>query len=90
MVPVGGIKSAIFGGQGFFFAQLVGPGHVWLQSMPISRLAGQIMSRAPAHGEVGVGHSFGGGSSGGSSSEPASDGGGSFGDWGGGSDSSEA
>jgi len=69
VVPVGGVKSMFFGGEGFFFARLVGPGHVWLQSMPISRLAGQIMSRAPARVEAGVGSSWGGGSSGGSSSD---------------------
>ena len=61
VVPVGGVKSMIFGGEGFFFARLVGPGHVWMQSMPVSRLAGQILSRAPAHAEVGVGSSWGGG-----------------------------
>ncbi len=73
VVPVGGIKSMFFGGEGFFFARLVGPGHVWLQSMPISRLAGQILSRAPAHAEVGVGRSWGGGeSSGGGSSDASS------------------
>ncbi|WP_330082948.1 AIM24 family protein [Methylocystis iwaonis] len=76
VVPVGGIKSMIFGGEGFFFARLIGPGHVWLQSMPVSRLAGQILSRAPAHAEVGVGHSWGGGS-GGSSGDSSS-----FGSWG--------
>ncbi|KAF2992729.1 AIM24 family protein [Methylocystis sp. MJC1] len=76
VVPVGGIKSMIFGGEGFFFARLIGPGHIWLQSMPVSRLAGQILSRAPAHAEVGVGRSWGGGS-GGSSGESAS-----FGSWG--------
>jgi uncharacterized protein (TIGR00266 family) len=82
VAPVGGIKSMFFGGQGFFFARLVGPGHVWLQSMPISRLAGQILSRAPAHAEVGVGHSWGGGPSDGSTSES----GGSWSDSGGGDD----
>ncbi|PID76908.1 MAG: TIGR00266 family protein [Deltaproteobacteria bacterium] len=44
---VGGIKSAVFGGEGFFFASLKGPGHVWLQSMPFSRLAGRIFEAAP-------------------------------------------
>ncbi|MBU0946807.1 MAG: TIGR00266 family protein [Proteobacteria bacterium] len=44
---VGGVKSAIFGGEGFFFATLTGPGHVWLQSLPFSRLAGKIHSAAP-------------------------------------------
>ncbi len=58
VVPVGGVKSMIFGGEGFFFARLVGPGHVWLQSMPFSRLVGHIAARMP--GSVGVGRSFGG------------------------------
>lgn len=44
---VGGVKSAIFGGEGFFFASLRGPGHVWLQSLPFSRLAGRIHEAAP-------------------------------------------
>lgn len=44
---VGGVKSAIFGGEGFFFATLRGPGHVWLQSLPFSRLAGRIHAAAP-------------------------------------------
>jgi uncharacterized protein (TIGR00266 family) len=43
---VGGIKSAIFGGEGFFFATVRGPGHVWLQSLPFSRLAGRIHQAA--------------------------------------------
>jgi uncharacterized protein (TIGR00266 family) len=73
VVPVGGVKSMFFGGQGFFFARLVGPGHIWLQSMPVSRLAGQILSRAPARAEVGVGHSWGGGSSDDSSGSDSSD-----------------
>lgn len=40
---VGGIKNAIFGGEGLFFAVLRGPGKVWIQSLPISRLAGRIL-----------------------------------------------
>jgi uncharacterized protein (TIGR00266 family) len=44
---VGNVKSAIFGGEGFFFAILTGPGHVWLQSLPFSRLAGRIHEAAP-------------------------------------------
>jgi uncharacterized protein (TIGR00266 family) len=38
-----GIKNWMFGGEGLFFAKLQGPGKVWLQSLPISRLAGRIM-----------------------------------------------
>ena len=47
---VGNVKSAIFGGEGFFFANLRGPGHVWLQSLPFSRLAGRIWRAAPQTG----------------------------------------
>ncbi len=41
---VGGIKTAFFGGEGLFFATLRGPGKVWLQSLPFSRLAGRIVA----------------------------------------------
>ncbi len=44
---VGNIKSAIFGGEGLFFATLRGPGRVWLQSLPLSRLANRIVASAP-------------------------------------------
>ncbi len=44
---VGKLKSAIFGGEGLFFAELRGPGTVWIQSLPISRLAGRILAYAP-------------------------------------------
>lgn len=47
---VGNVKSAIFGGEGFFFASLTGPGKVWLQSLPFSRLAGRIHEAAPQTG----------------------------------------
>ncbi len=47
---VGKIKSAIFGGEGLFFATLQGPGKVWLQSLPLSRLANRIIMAAPAAG----------------------------------------
>lgn len=40
---VGGIKNTLFGGEGVFFASLRGPGKVWIQSLPISRLAGKII-----------------------------------------------
>ena len=43
---VGGIKNTIFGGEGLFFATLRGPGKVWIQSLPISRLASRILSFA--------------------------------------------
>ncbi|MFC4347852.1 TIGR00266 family protein [Kordiimonas lipolytica] len=47
---VGGIKSMVFGGEGVFFARLQGPGKVWLQSLPFSRLAGRVLACAPQHG----------------------------------------
>ncbi len=47
---VGGIKNTVFGGEGLFFATLTGPGHVWLQSLPFSRLAGRILASAPQGG----------------------------------------
>lgn len=40
---VGGIRNTIFGGEGLFFATLRGPGKVWIQTLPISRLASRIM-----------------------------------------------
>lgn len=43
----GGIKTMLFGGEGFFFATLTGPGKVWLQSLPFSRLAGRMLAAAP-------------------------------------------
>jgi uncharacterized protein (TIGR00266 family) len=43
---VGGIKNTLFGGEGLFFATLTGPGKIWLQSLPFSRLAGRIASTA--------------------------------------------
>jgi uncharacterized protein (TIGR00266 family) len=46
----GGIKTALFGGEGLFFATLQGPGRVWLQSLPFSRLAGRMLQAAPQRG----------------------------------------
>lgn len=46
----GSIKSMIFGGEGVFFAKLRGPGTVWIQSLPFSRLAGRIFASAPQAG----------------------------------------
>lgn len=54
MVP--GIKTALFGGEGLFFATLKGPGTVWVQSLPFSRLASRVFAAAP--------HKPGGGSKG--------------------------
>jgi len=47
---VGKIKSALFGGEGLFFATLRGPGRVWLQSLPLSRLADRLYAAAPKAG----------------------------------------
>jgi uncharacterized protein (TIGR00266 family) len=47
---VGKVKSALFGGEGFFYATLRGPGKIWLQSLPLSRLANRIVLSAPAAG----------------------------------------
>jgi uncharacterized protein (TIGR00266 family) len=52
---VGRIKSALFGGEGLFFATLRGPGRIWLQSLPLSRLAGRIYAAAPQTGGRGRG-----------------------------------
>lgn len=50
---VGGIKSALFGGEGLFFATLRGPGKIWLQSLPLSRLAARITAASPKTGRGG-------------------------------------
>src|ERR1044071_4399872 len=47
---VGKIKTALFGGEGLFFATLRGPGKIWLQSLPFSRMADRIVSASPAGG----------------------------------------
>ena len=47
---VGGIRTTIFGGEGLFFGALRGPGTVWIQSLPFSRLADRIISSAPKMG----------------------------------------
>ena len=47
---VGKIKTALFGGEGIFLAKVSGPGHVWLQSLPFSRLASRIFAAAPQAG----------------------------------------
>ena len=56
---VGGIKTALFGGEGLFFATLRGPGTVWLQSLPFSRLASRIFAAAPPMGNGGGGGGHG-------------------------------
>ncbi len=47
---VGKIKTALFGGEGLFFAKVTGPGTVWLQSLPFSRLASRVFASAPQRG----------------------------------------
>jgi uncharacterized protein (TIGR00266 family) len=47
---VGKIKTALFGGEGLFLAKLSGPGTVWLQSLPFSRLASRVFAAAPQRG----------------------------------------
>ena len=47
---VGKIKTALFGGEGLFFAKMTGPGTVWLQSLPFSRLASRVFAAAPQMG----------------------------------------
>ncbi|WP_186576803.1 TIGR00266 family protein [Aquibacillus kalidii] len=59
---VGGVKTALFGGEGLFFATLTGPGTVWIQSLPFSRLASRVFAAAPqkggSKGEGGIGGFF--------------------------------
>jgi len=50
---VGKIKTALFGGEGLFFAKVTGPGTVWLQSLPFSRLASRVFAAAPQMGRGG-------------------------------------
>ncbi len=47
---VGSVKSALFGGEGVFLATLTGPGKIWIQSLPFSRLAGRMYSAMPRQG----------------------------------------
>jgi uncharacterized protein (TIGR00266 family) len=51
---VSGIKTALFGGEGLFYATLTGPGKVWMQSLPFSRLASRVWAAAPQAGGKGV------------------------------------
>jgi uncharacterized protein (TIGR00266 family) len=59
---VGGVKTALFGGEGLFHARLTGPGTVFLQTLPFSRLADRILACAPKQGgkQVGEGSVLGG------------------------------
>lgn len=56
---VGGFKNALFGGEGLFLAKLTGPGTVYLQSLPLSRLSDRILASARFH-QVGEKRGFGG------------------------------
>ena len=58
---VGGLKNTFFGGEGLFLATLTGPGKIWCQSLPFSRLAGRMLANAPQRGgSKGEGSLFGG------------------------------
>ena len=59
---VGGIKNTVFGGEGLFFAKLEGPGRVYIQSLPFSRLASRVLASVPQGGgkDMGEGSIFGG------------------------------
>lgn len=59
LVQVGGVKSVLFGGEGLFFATLRGPGRVWIQSLPFSRLAGRMLAAAAPYGNKGEGSVLG-------------------------------
>ena len=56
----GGIRNSIFGGEGLFLATLRGPGTVWMQSLPFTRLAGRILANIPSRGGKGEGSVLGG------------------------------
>jgi len=49
ITTVPGIKNMIFGGDGIFLAALTGPGRIWLQTLPISRLAHELQEYMPNH-----------------------------------------
>lgn len=48
IVSVPGVKNMLFGGEGFFHTVITGPGHVWLQTMPISNVAGALRPYLPS------------------------------------------
>lgn len=52
---VGKVKTALFGGEGLFLAKVTGPGTVWLQTLPFSRLASRVFAAAPQTGGGGRG-----------------------------------
>jgi uncharacterized protein (TIGR00266 family) len=51
LIAAGGVRSVFFGGEGLFFARLTGPGKVWIQSLPFSRLAGRMLAAAAGRGQ---------------------------------------
>jgi uncharacterized protein (TIGR00266 family) len=55
IVRAGSVKSMIFSGEGVFFAHLRGPGTIWLQSLPFSRLAGRVLANLPTGGTTSSG-----------------------------------
>lgn len=59
IVRAGSVKSMIFGGEGVFFAHLRGPGKVWIQSLPFSRLAGRVLANMGPGGGTGEGSILG-------------------------------
>ena len=59
IVSAGSIKTSIFGGEGLFLANLQGPGKVWLQSLPFTRLAGRMLAAAGPMGGQGEGSVLG-------------------------------
>ena len=52
---VKGVRNKLFGGEGLFWATLTGPGTVWMQTLPFSRLADRIYAAAPQSGGKGTG-----------------------------------
>lgn len=59
IIRAGSVKSMIFGGEGVFFAHLRGPGKIWLQSLPFSRLAGRVLANMGPTGGTGEGSVLG-------------------------------
>lgn len=59
IIRAGNIKSMVFGGEGFFFARLRGPGKIWLQSLPFARLAGRVLANAVGSQQKGEGSALG-------------------------------
>ena len=57
---IGGFKNTLFGGEGLFFATVTGPGEVWLQSLPFSRLAGRVLAAGSGGGHKDEGSALGG------------------------------